>query len=420
MDTTQFFLNPRSIRTHVPEPTFERGMSLYITQQVLDCTVNHSSTNEWEIEGTVQGSKREAYRVSAMVEVDPTGDLSFFKGDCSCPVGDNCKHAVALTVKAAFKSARPNTGLATSGGPAYYANAQPLPVAPSAQELQQKLEAQTRAALERETTAARQKVSQWLDLFGKDADTDAPVPAQDNASAAPAEEHVVYILTAERQGHLTLLNLGFGYSKRLRNGNWAKVKLPRYGQLYNASAQDTEIVRLIQSLGRNRLVNAYSAGDKAPLAGETGRLALELAANTGHLFDLSAERVLGTPIRLGAPRPVTGPGMKLPRLNRPSRCGRCGPPWARILKTPLPRMPAPIGTRIRHRSTLTPSVANAARWKCLACRHNTSACCSRPHRFPNRPLRCTRPRCCAAWPGCRCRLCSKRRWSSRASCLRRT
>ena len=322
MDTTQFFLNPRSIRTHVPEPTFERGMSLYITQQVMTCTVNHCNSNEWEIEGTVQGSKRETYGVSAMVEVDPTGDLSFFKGDCSCPVGDNCKHAVALTVKAAFKSARPNTGLATSGGPAYYANAQPLPVAPSAQELQQKLEAQTRAALERETTAARQKVSQWLDLFGKDADTDAPVPAQDNASAAPAEEHVVYILTAERQGHLTLLNLGFGYSKRLRNGNWAKVKLPRYGQLYNASAQDTEIVRLIQSLGRNRLVNAYSAGDKAPLAGETGRLALELAANTGHLFDLSAERVLGTPIRLGAPRPVRWAWNEVTTLKSPE------PLWA--------------------------------------------------------------------------------------------
>jgi superfamily II DNA or RNA helicase len=304
MDTAQFFLNPRSIRTHVPEPTFERGMSLYITQQVMSCTVAHSNSNEWEIEGTVQGSKREAYNVSAMVEIDPAGNLSFFKGDCSCPVGDNCKHAVALTVKAAFKSARPNTGSSTSGGPAYYANAQPVPVAPTPQELQQKLEAQARAAVEREITAARQRVSQWLDLFGKDTDPDAAAPVQDSALAPPAEEHVVYILTAERQGHLTLLNLGFGYSKRLRNGNWAKLKLPRYGQLHNASADDTEIVRLIQGLGRNSLVNAYSAGDKAPLAGETGRLALELAANTGHLFDLSAERVLGTPIRLGAPRPV--------------------------------------------------------------------------------------------------------------------
>ena len=54
MDTAQFFLNPRSIRNHVPEPTFERGMSLYITQQVMSCTVNHSNSNEWEIEGTVQ------------------------------------------------------------------------------------------------------------------------------------------------------------------------------------------------------------------------------------------------------------------------------------------------------------------------------------------------------------------------------
>ncbi len=322
MDTAQFFLNPRSIRSHVPEPTFERGMSLYITQQVLSCTVNHSNSNEWEIEGTVQGSKREAYSVSAMVEIDPAGNLSFFKGDCSCPVGDNCKHTVALTVKAAFKSARPNTGLSTSGGPAHGANGAPLSPAATAQDLQQKLEAQARATVERETTAARQKVSQWLDLFGKDADTDPPAPAEQNAQAPAAEEHLVYMLTSERHGTGSLLNLGFGYSKRLRNGNWAKVKLPRYGQVHNASAQDLEIVRLIQSLGRNSLVNAYSAGDRAPLAGETGRLALALAANTGHLFDLSAERVLGTPIRVGAPRPVRWAWNEVTTLKAPE------PLWA--------------------------------------------------------------------------------------------
>ena len=311
MDTAQFFLNPRSIRTHVPEPTFERGMSLYITQQVLDCTVNHSSTNEWEIEGTVQGSKREAYRVSAMVEVDPTGDLSFFNGDCSCPVGNNCKHAVALTVKAAFKSARPNAGSSTSGRPflpaVQYTNAAQITPTPSPQQVQQKLEAQAQVARERESTLARQKVGQWLDLFGKDADAALAAEgaaAEPGASDLPAEERVVYLLTAERHGAGQLLNLGFGYSKRLRSGNWAKVKLPRYGQVHNASSQDMEIVRLIQSMGRSNLVNAYSAADKAPLTGETGRLALELAASTGFLFDVSAERVLGMPIRLGAPRPV--------------------------------------------------------------------------------------------------------------------
>ena len=312
MDTAQFFLNPRSIRTHVPEPTFERGMSLYITQQVLACTVNHSSTNEWEISGTVQGSKREAYSVSAMVEVDPAGNLSFFKGDCACPVRDNCKHAVALTVKAAFKSAKPNAGSSTAGGPVppptQFIHSARLAPSRSPEDTKQKTEAQAVAAREKESNLARQKVGQWLDLFGKEAgdasDATGGAAAGFDAPELPAEDHVVYILTTERQGHSVLLNLGFGYSKRLRNGNWAKVKLPRYGQVHNATAEDMEIVRLIQSLGRSSLVNAYSAGDKAPLAGETGRLALTLASNTGHLFDLSAERVLGAPIRLGAPRPV--------------------------------------------------------------------------------------------------------------------
>ena len=359
MDTAQFFLNPRSIRNHVPEPTFERGMSLYITQQVLSCTVNHSSSNEWEIEGTVQGSKREAYHVSAMVEIDPAGNLSFFEGDCSCPVGDNCKHAVALTVKAAFKSARPNTGSSTADGPAHGADAQTVPAAPSAQDVQQKLDAQARATLERESNAARQKVSQWLDLFGKETDTDEPSQAEAESSYLPAEEHVVYMLTAERHGTGSLLNLGFGYSKRLRNGNWAKVKLPRYGQVHNASAQDMEIVRLIQGLGRNSLVNAYSASDKAPLTGETGRLALALAANTGHLFVVSAERVLGVPIRVGASRPVRWAWHEVTALKAPE------PLWAlRATLSPHVNDASPPHASARWYPNTPPLYLDAANGEC--------------------------------------------------------
>ena len=49
------------------------------------------------------GSGRERYEVSVLVEASPEGSITFFSGDCSCPVGSNCKHCVALTLKAAYK-----------------------------------------------------------------------------------------------------------------------------------------------------------------------------------------------------------------------------------------------------------------------------------------------------------------------------
>ena len=101
MGSVDFFMNPQFIRTKVPEATYERGMNLYLTQQVLECNVRYSSSREWDIEGTVQGSVRQPYEVSVSLEIAPDGSLSDFHGTCTCPVGSNCKHAVALTIKAA-------------------------------------------------------------------------------------------------------------------------------------------------------------------------------------------------------------------------------------------------------------------------------------------------------------------------------
>ena len=320
MGNANFFLNPRSIRAHVPEPTFERGMSLYITQQVLTCTVNYSNSNEWDIEGIVQGSKRETYSVSVTVEIDPAGNLSFFKGNCGCPVADNCKHAVALTVKAAFKSARPATdpaiapsiapsvGHFPSGSGSGNAAAQPPPPAPTAQELQQLKDAQARAALERERHIAGQKVSQWLDLFGKDTADNAqeggPATATHAAQPQEAPYQTVYMLSSMQVGKTSVMHLGYGVTHRLRNGNWAKVKSQSYVDTYRTPAPELEIMSLIQTLASSTRKLGYGTDAVGPLAGETGRLALQLAASTGRLYALAGERVLGALVHMGAPRPL--------------------------------------------------------------------------------------------------------------------
>ena len=97
-------LNPQSLAKQVSSATFARAMEVYLSQKVLDYSLALSSSSEWQIEGSVQGSGREVYDTSVMLEVSPDGKVEFFSGSCTCPVGYDCKHSVALALKAAYKS----------------------------------------------------------------------------------------------------------------------------------------------------------------------------------------------------------------------------------------------------------------------------------------------------------------------------
>ena len=104
MSAGGFFLLPESISAEVQAATFERGPGVYRNQQVLEHTVHAANSREWGIEGSVQGSGREIYDTSVTVEVSPDIKVMYFSGACSCPVGHNCKHSVALALKAAYKT----------------------------------------------------------------------------------------------------------------------------------------------------------------------------------------------------------------------------------------------------------------------------------------------------------------------------
>ena len=86
MSETRFLLDPQSLAAKVSAATFERGLAVYRNQQVLDCSLFAANSQEWRIEGDVLGSGRELYEVSVIVEASPQGNVSFFSGDCSCPM----------------------------------------------------------------------------------------------------------------------------------------------------------------------------------------------------------------------------------------------------------------------------------------------------------------------------------------------
>ena len=307
MSDTRFLLNPQSLATKVAAASYERGLALYRSQHVLDYTLTAAASHEWDIEGEVlAGSRGQTYAVRVKLETGPDGKLAFFSGLCDCPVAIDCKHCVALTFKVAYKSG----GVVSQ----YRSNDLGARAAPITAETPATVEARRLADIERERLAAQGKLGQWLGLF----DNEPVEPSREYRAAAHHSSEadvIVYVLIPAIQAQRPVLKLGHGLVRRMRNGNWGKVRAQRYNERRGATAQDFEIMRLIETLAGDR--HTYSYGPvltEGILAGEVGLLALRLASATGRLFLSSELRVMGPAISVGSPRTlgwgwheVTGP-----------------------------------------------------------------------------------------------------------------
>ena len=317
MEATTFFLNPQSVKAMVPAATFERGLAVYLTQMVLDCDVQFSNSREWAIIGQVKGSERTPHSVSASVEIAPDGRLSYFQGDCNCPAATNCVHAVALVLKAAYRSAKAaQSGTVKGEGANTPATLKPSPALAAPEDLEAREAAQKQQAQQREQALAEQKVSKWLDQFDLlTANAPALADADDEIGRVARNDQLVFFLVPVRDGEQRLLHMGFGLSRRLRNGQWAKVKVPRYLDPNAAPRQDLEIVQLIRNMETPGRSYSLPSSEHREICGETGRLALQLAAASGRLFRLSGDRVLGDVIR---PGPQRSPALAWAEVAGPS------------------------------------------------------------------------------------------------------
>ena len=288
-------LRPESLATQVSAATFARGMEVYLSQKVLDFSANPASSSEWAIEGQVQGSRREMYDTSVTLEVSSVGKVEFFSGSCTCPVGYDCKHSVALALKAAYKSANS------------FATKKQLPDDPeqrlSAQELEELKQAQQKMLREakaaRDAARADEQVSQWLDLFGN---------TSLETAQTEADEHLVYTLNHAVKGANKVLQLSAWLTRKLQNtskaGSWAKLKTMRRISASKTAAADVDILNLIEGLAA-RTYNYHSATSQCVLAGPSGLLALQLAAKTGRLYAEAKGYLQGEPLQLGANLPMT-------------------------------------------------------------------------------------------------------------------
>lgn len=298
MSPPRFLLNPQSLAAQVPGATYNLGLLIYLKQEVLECHLSGAKQTEWTVTGLVQGTARQPYEIDVELHVALNGNLTFYNAVCSCPVRKNCKHSVALTLKAGYTSGQTRSTANLPNTPSNRPAAQTLE--PDAGNAQQETQVQVRQRLEQKQ--AQQKVSQWLDQFAHESLSNSQAFATPPDTPIQDDEKLVYMLASRPSKNGPLLVLGYGLSRRLRNGQWAKVKQPRHlGQTYGLPAQDMEIARLIETLA-TRTYSFYSANCEGILSGATGFLALQLAASTGRLFTCTQERVLGQPLQLGAPK----------------------------------------------------------------------------------------------------------------------
>ncbi|MGQ0563925.1 MAG: DEAD/DEAH box helicase [Gemmobacter sp.] len=71
----------------------DRGLAYARQGRVLGISVDRESGR---ISGRVEGSDRAAYVQQVALDWSATGRIAAINGDCSCPVGENCKHVAAL------------------------------------------------------------------------------------------------------------------------------------------------------------------------------------------------------------------------------------------------------------------------------------------------------------------------------------
>src|SRR5690606_17990091 len=81
----------------------ERGRAYARSGHVLDCETV-SDDDGLEIRGRVSGNRARPYLAEVGIEIDDHGAVEVW-GSCTCPVGQDCKHCVALLVTAGTRTA---------------------------------------------------------------------------------------------------------------------------------------------------------------------------------------------------------------------------------------------------------------------------------------------------------------------------
>jgi SNF2 family DNA or RNA helicase len=227
--------------------SYNRGRRYFDEGRVKGLSVTELANNQVELRATVQGSGHSPYQQEILVSA-MGADAIDIEGECSCPVGYNCKHVVAvcLAYQTAADSAKRDNGSSLA----------------------------------------------WLEKF-------ALAGHRGGSDPAAGAEFIAYILHAGRAP--SELSVEFMITRRLKSGGMGKG---RRADLYNfAAGYASTVYAREEDHEIGRLIEAQKSGAWGyrtyTLRGELGFLALNKMLDTGRCF---WQDIQSPPLHPGAPR----------------------------------------------------------------------------------------------------------------------
>jgi superfamily II DNA or RNA helicase len=306
--TAGLWFQPRTLEKLTDAGTWSRGLMLYRSQKVLSLDIDPAG-DHWVLMGEVQGTQRLPYEVSIDMALTPQGTVAYWDSDCDCPVGGNCKHGVALMLKAAYQGLQM---LGVSAGAVK--STTPASTAPSPEQIETLRQAALARAQETVRLEAEGKLLGWLQEMDL---------ANGLQPAVDRPEQFLYLLTVHgASGPKPQLEIEAVISYPKVTGGWSKPKAiktaPYKGQaVYDrATTTDHEVLELIRAMPNTQNFRySYSYSASAVPQGQVGVLALQQAASTGRLFLDDGKGNPGALVHWGPPQPLRWEWHEVPSLN---------------------------------------------------------------------------------------------------------
>ena len=304
------WFSTKSLEKMCPPGAWSNGLMLYVQQQVLSLDIDPEG-DHWLLLGEVNDTKAWPFEVSIELSLSADGQVASWDSLCDCKVAHQCKHGVALMLKASNQGLRI---LSEEGLSAYNHThiAPPTPEQIEAERLAAKARAEELLRIEAENQLLR-----WLHELdragGVKAAPDSPTLAGIRTPAKQKEEFYLYLLSvAGLNSPKPQLQMEAVVSYRKQNGDWAKPKLirqnpyaglPVYDQ---ATPTDHEVLQLMQAMSHDYSYR-YAYNSRSNICGtpegRAGQIALEQAASTGRLMISAVD---------GSPRRIAEWGPALP------------------------------------------------------------------------------------------------------------
>jgi hypothetical protein len=296
--------------TQMVDPaTFARGLQVFRAQQARTLDIVWIADAHWHLIGLVSGTQRQPYRVVVDVHLMPDGTtLDRWQGRCTCPVGVQCKHAVALMLKAAYQGQPLADAARQRAGAAELASLSPEERKRLAEQRQRE---QVLAEQQRLRHLQEQAAERWLrgepDTAGSASARAAPTLGMGRNPESP----VYLIQHQDNDGRYPRLRLYLGTSSLKLKGGWSKPRPvgPRYftQQRHGYRDRDIELTdadsEALDLLGAlppsSKAFYNYTADTDWPLDGIAAPMVLARAAATGRLFWRESGGALGAAIAWG-------------------------------------------------------------------------------------------------------------------------